>query len=112
MCVVFNVPMTQLPPAIYPNWNELFCAAVRQPRSATEEALAAEGMSKEEIIKAVADEHERQKEDAEVGGVRVKRPFACHDAVSQRQSLAAMRRADAQGCRQEFLRGVCSCDRL
>lgn len=56
-----------------------------QPRSATEEALAAEGMSKEEIITAVADEHERQKEDAEVGGLRVEFPFRCHDAVSQSQ---------------------------
>ncbi|CAN0171906.1 unnamed protein product, partial [Ectocarpus fasciculatus] len=40
---------------------------------ATEEALAAEGMSKEEIIKAVADEHERQKEDAEVRAIALER---------------------------------------
>ncbi|CAM9428836.1 unnamed protein product [Ectocarpus sp. 8 AP-2014] len=40
---------------------------------ATEEALAAEGMSKEEIIKAIADEHERQKEDAEVRAIALER---------------------------------------
>ncbi|CBJ25702.1 Heat shock protein 70 [Ectocarpus siliculosus] len=40
---------------------------------ATEDALAAEGMSKEEIIKAVTDEHERQKEDAEVRAIALER---------------------------------------
>lgn len=50
-------------------WSVLWCPSLSGAfnRAATTDALAAEGMSEEEVSKAVEDELARQREDDEVG---------------------------------------------